>query len=456
MQAILWLYRTIFDSHTLRNSRTGKLLVNSVSSLLLKGFSILTSFVMVPLCLQAVSEREYGLVLTITSIVNWIAFLDIGIGNGLRNKLSQAIAEGNEALGRKYISTAFYYITIIFSALLLAYSFLHPFLNWYSLLGIQPSDVANLSSCVYIVIAVFTVRFVLQLVGVVLLADQKVYLHDAIMPVSNVLSLGLIFAFYTTGTANFQNVMLAISSTPLLVLIFFNFYFFRGRYRNLSPAFGQVDHTLRNELLSLGYRFFLLQVCGLIIFSTSEILVARLMDMKSVTVFNITSRYFGISFLLANMVMASLWSAFSSAWFQRDFAWIAGMIRKMHYINIGFICMNIILFFAFRPLTQLWLGRELVIADHLALAMIIYNAQLIFNNVFSMFLNSTGNLNLQLISGIIGAAVNIPLTILLIRHTHLGLTAVCLANIISLLPGSVITSIQTYRILKLKGVQNHE
>lgn len=456
MQAILWLYRTIFDSQALRSSRTGKLLVNSVSSLFLKGFSILTNFVMVPLCLQAVSEREYGLVLTITSIVNWIAFLDIGIGNGLRNKLSQAIAEGNDVLGRKYVSTAFFYISIIFSALLMAYTLFHPYLDWYSLLGIRGGDVDSLSSCVYIVIAVFTIRFVLQLVGVVLLADQKVYLHDAIMPLSNVLSLGLVVAFYISGTANFEKVMLSISCTPLLVLIVFNVYFFRGQYWNLRPSLSHVDHTLRNELLSLGYRFFLLQVCGLIIFSTSEILVARLMDLQYVTVYNITSRYFGISFLMANMVMASLWSAFSSAWFQRDFAWISGMVRRMHFINIGFICMNVFLFFTFRPLTHLWLGRELVITDHLALVMIIYNAQLIFNNVFSMFLNSTGILNLQLVSGIIGAAVNIPLTILLVRNTNLGLTAVCLANIISLLPGSVLTSIQTYYILKLKGAEANE
>lgn len=431
-------------------------MVNSVSSLALKGFSILTNLVMVPLCLQAVSEREYGLVLTITSIVNWIAFLDIGIGNGLRNKLSQAIAEGNDVIGRKYVSTAYFYITIIFSVLLLAYTFLHPYLDWYAMLGIRTGDVVKLSFCVYIVIAVFTIRFVLQLIGVVLLADQKVYLHDAIMPLSNVLSLGLIFAFHTGGMANFENVMLSISCTPLLVLIGFNVYFFGGQYRKLRPSLSQVEHSLRTELLSLGYRFFLLQICGLIIFSTSEILVARLMDLQSVTVFNITSRYFGMSFLLANMVMASLWSAFSSAWFQRDFAWISGVIRKMHFVNMGFIGMNVILFFAFRPLTQLWLGRELVITDHLALAMIVYNAQLIFNNVFSMFLNSTGILNLQLVSGIIGAAVNVPLTILLIRHTNLGLTSVCLANIVSLLPGSVITSIQTYHVLKLKGVEANE
>lgn len=454
MQAFLWLYRTIFDAGTLRNSRSGKLLLNSVSSVFLKGFSILTNLILVPLCLRAVSESEYGLVLTITSIMNWIAFLDIGIGNGLRNKLSQAIAEGNEALGRKYVSTAFFYVAIIFAALLFLYTLVHPYLDWYTLLGISSGSISGLGSCIYMVIAIFTMRFVLQLAGVVLLADQKVYLHDAIMPVSNLLSLGLIFGLYISGTAHFESVMLALSATPLVVLIGYNLYLFKGPYRKFRPSFAQVDHLLRHELLSLGYRFFILQICGLIIFSTSEILVARLMDLPSVTVYNITSRYYGISFLLANMVMASLWSAFSNAWFQRDFVWISKMIRRMHFINIGFICMNVLLFFVFGPLTQLWLGREMEITDHFAVAMIVYNAQLIFNNVFALFLNSTGHLNLQLLSGLIGAAVNIPLTILLVKYTHLGLTAVCLANIISLLPGSVMTSIQTYHILKLKGANN--
>lgn len=430
--------------------------MNSASSVLLKGFSIFVNLLMVPLCLRAVSEKEYGLVLTITAIVNWIVFFDVGIGNGLRNKLSEALALGNMELGRRYVSTAFYYITIIFCGVLVLYSLIHPLLDWYTLLNIRPAEVSGLSGCIYLVVAVFILRFILQLVCVVLLADQKVYLNDAIMPVSNFISLGIIFLLYLAGKADFRSLMLSISITPVFVLLVCNLLVFRGRYAVLKPSLKLVDHRLRDELLNLGYKFFLLQICGLIIFSTSEFMIARLLGTEQVTVFNIVSRYYGIVFLLSNMVMASLWSAFSNAWFQNDVSWIVRVIKKMHLVNAAFLVLNIFLFFGFKPLSQLWLGRELLISNFLALALIIYNAQMVFNNIFALFLNSIGKLNLQLLSGLIGAVINIPLTIFLVRYTNLGLASVCLANIISLLPGSVLTSAQTYQILKAKGVKVYE
>ena len=39
----------------------------------------------------------YGL--TLSSIIGWFAFFDIGFGNGLRNKFAEAIAKGDHQLG---------------------------------------------------------------------------------------------------------------------------------------------------------------------------------------------------------------------------------------------------------------------------------------------------------------------------------------------------------------------
>lgn len=451
MQLLLRLYWTVKNFGNDNNSRTTTLLINTFSSLFLKGFSIFVNFIFVPLCLKAVSAKEYGIVLTITSIASWIAFFDFGIGNGLRNKLSQALVENNIELAKKYVSTAFYYITIIFIGILLVYSVAHPFINWSSLLNISPADVPHLSSCIYLVIALFIIRFILQLISVILLADQKIYYSDAIMPLANFLTLIVIFILYKTHAANFYNLILAISAAPILILIIYNIVFLNGKYKFLRPSFTKIDHSLRKELLTLGSQFFLLQICVIIIFSTSEFLIANLFKIEDVTTFNIAYKYYGIVFLLSSMVISPLWSAFSNAWYQNDLEWITSMIKRIHLINGTFIIINISLFFAFEPLTKLWLGQSLTISNYFAFTLIIYNAQLIFNNVFSLFLNSIGKLALQLITGIGGAVINIPVTIFLARYTHLGLASICIANIISLLPGSILTSIQTYRILKQKG-----
>ena len=236
MQLIFRLYNAVKNKKIAGNSRTNIVLQNTVLTIFFKGFSILVNFILVPLCLRAVTEMEYGIVLTITSIANWISFFDIGIGNGLRNKLGRSIAGNDVALGRKYVSTAYYYITLIFVALLIIYTIAHPFINWYGILNLQPTDVKNLSSCIYVVIAIFIVRFILQLVSVVLLADQKSYLSDAILPIANFLTLGLIFLFYQTGTVNFYNLILSVSATPILVLLIYNLVLFNGRYRQYMPS----------------------------------------------------------------------------------------------------------------------------------------------------------------------------------------------------------------------------
>ena len=157
-------------------------------------------------------------------------------------------------------------------------------------------------------------------------------------------------------------------------------------------------------------------------------------------------------FMLSTLITAPLWGAFTHAWYQQDIGWIKKMIRRMHYLNAGLLVVNLCLFAAFLPLTRLWLGKNFVIDNYLAVGLIIYNSQMIFNNIFALFLNGIGKLNIQLLSGGIGAVINIPLTILFARYTDLGLASVCLANIISLLPGSLLTMTQTYKILKSKVV----
>lgn len=440
----------LFKNFRNLNQRTSIVLTNTLSSLVLKGVSISINFLMVPLCIKAVSEREYGLVLTITSIVSWIAFFDIGIGNGLRNRLSEAFAHEDYEKGRAYMSTATFYISGIFLFLLLIYTAIHPFLDWNSLLNISRDLVPNLSLCVYLVIAIFCIRFILQLVSVVLMADQKNYLNDAIMPLANAVTVILIFGLYTLKQASFYSLMITISFVPIVILLLANIYFFSTTYKAIRPAIRYIDHSLRKDLLSLGAQFFLIQISVIVIFSTSEILVARLFSVQEVTRFNIVSRYFGISFIVANMVMAPLWSAFSIAWQQLDIRWISKTISRMHMLNIGFLIMNISLYFLYNNLIQLWIGKPVPIATHFAIVLIIYNAQMIFNGVFAFFLNGIGNLKMQLITGTVGAVINIPLTIFLARNTSLGLTAICVANIISLLPSTIILSIQSYRILNKK------
>ena len=436
------------------NGRTAIVLRNSFLSLFLKGISIVVSFILVPISLQAVGKKQYGIILTITSVINWIAFFDIGMGNGLRTKLGKCIAENDRVLGRKYVSTAYFYIASIFLGILVLYTIAHPFINWYDTLNINGVDVPGLNSCMYFLIALFIVRFILQLIGVILLADQQSYLNDVIMPVSNLLTLGLIYFFYHAGIANFYLITFSICAAPVLVFVGYTYVLFRGRYKWLRPSFKMVDHGLRKDLLSLGAKFFFVQIAALIMFSSSNFIIAKLFSMEEVTLFNIGSRYYGVSLMLFGIILTPLWGAFTNAWYQGDKNWIASMIRKMVFLNMGLLILGFVMLTYYEPISKWWLSETISLTPVFAITLILYNFHAAFNNILSYFLNAIGKVNIQLYSAICGGIITVPATIFLFRNTQLGLASICVANMMSLLPGTLLCIVQVKKILsgRAKGI----
>src|ERR1035437_4770240 len=76
---------------------------NIIASFIIKGVSIAISIVLVPLTINYINTSRYGIWLTLSSIVVWLSFFDIGFGYGLRNKFAVALAENKEELARIYV-----------------------------------------------------------------------------------------------------------------------------------------------------------------------------------------------------------------------------------------------------------------------------------------------------------------------------------------------------------------
>ena len=87
---------------------------NIVGSLFVKGCSIIISLLIVPLTLGYVSSDLYGIWLTLSSIIMWLNFFDIGFTLGLKNKLTEAIALGDMQRGKVLVSTTYFMMIAIF------------------------------------------------------------------------------------------------------------------------------------------------------------------------------------------------------------------------------------------------------------------------------------------------------------------------------------------------------
>ncbi|HSH52793.1 MAG TPA: hypothetical protein VK982_13795, partial [Bacteroidales bacterium] len=272
MNVVLNYFISYFKGHT----RGAKAKRQVLYSIIIQGFSIIIGLLYVPLLLEYLTQEKYGIWLTLTSILGWFSFFDIGLGNGLRNKLTEALANGNLSLGKKLVSTTYVLLIAIFSIVLIAFHLSNFFLNWNSILNTKTIENHELYILTSIVFTFFILRFIVQIISVIYLADQKPAFIKFITTLSNLISF-IIILILTKFTVNGNLVLLGtiISVVPVILFVIISIISFNTRYKKLKPSVNSVDFKESKGIVNLGVKFFFLQIAFIIIYTTSNIFITQ-------------------------------------------------------------------------------------------------------------------------------------------------------------------------------------
>jgi O-antigen/teichoic acid export membrane protein len=427
--------------------RTTRAYKNIFYSFLIKGISIVSQFVMVPLTLNYLDKMQYGIWLTIASLVSWFSFFDIGIGNGLRNKLAESLAKKEFFLAKTHVSTAYFLVFGIFFVLIVLFWFINPYLNWASILNTPPALGRELAKIVLFVFTIFCLRFVLVLIGNILYAYQQPALNNLMNPLGNILSLIVIYILTITTKSSLFLVAVTFSTIPLIVLLAFNIFFFAGRFRDISPGIRFINLKHSKDLLGLGLQFFIIQVASLVLFTSSNIILAQLFGPSEVTVYNIAFKYFTVISMIYGIIMTPFWSAFTEAYVKQDLDWIRITIKKMEYVAYGLIAVSLIMFVVAKPVYSFWIGNSVTIPTSMNLVLCLFVITSLLGSPYNTFINGTGKIRLQLYTAVISILITIPLAIVLGKNFHLGSTGVVLATLVTTLPTMILWRIQYKKIL---------
>ena len=73
---------------------------------LFKGIMMFTSFAVVRYSIRYLGDKNYGIWVTVSSIISWIGACDLGVGNSLRNELAKTYAQNENDKEKKLIGTA--------------------------------------------------------------------------------------------------------------------------------------------------------------------------------------------------------------------------------------------------------------------------------------------------------------------------------------------------------------
>lgn len=162
------------------------ILKNIGISMLAKPIAMLLLFLYTPLALSFLGEEKYGVWAIILNIISWINYFDIGIGNGLRNKLAESFAKDEKEISQVLVSTAYFVtsiIALIFCVLLILFWHILHLANFFKL-NVQEE---NINLVVTISIVFVCINFVLSLSKTIVYAIQKPGLSSVVGVVGQVL-----------------------------------------------------------------------------------------------------------------------------------------------------------------------------------------------------------------------------------------------------------------------------
>lgn len=383
------------------NSRNRMLRNNILLSGVIKAVGLLTSLLVVPATLDYLDKEQYGIWMTISSILIWFSFFDVGLGNGMRNYLAQSISAGDFRKGRIYLSTTLAMLTCIAVLLILVstvctFSFdLNKVFN--------TTAVGNRQLTVALLIAtVFTlIQFVVKNVGLVYVAMQRYAINDLLIVSGNVVALIIVYIITKTTETNLLYVVLTFTATPVVIFMLAAIPLFK-KHPQLRPSLSSIDQAFARQILGKGLGFFFIQITSvLVIFGGANIFIAQALGQEAVTTYNIAYKFFNLLIIAYTIVIAPMWSAYTDASVKGDFVWIESTLKR----TLAVWGLTLVAGFAMLALSglfyRLWVGESVLVPFTVSCCVFVYASLFNLNSGVTALINGVNKIQVQIITSVV-------------------------------------------------------
>lgn len=442
------------------HERSVKAKKNIIASFGIKGLSIIVGFLMIRITLKYLDKTSYGIWLTMTQFLAWIAFFEIGLGSGLKNRLAEALAKKKYKLAKIYISTTYAILFLIISIISLIFFICNFFIDWTIILNTDKALMSELTTISFIIFGFFFLSFVLNLISTVLSADQRPAIGYSFGPIGNLIKLILVYILTITTEGSLVKLAWVLSTVPVIVLIIASLYFYKNDYKNIAPSIRYINFKYAGDLFNLGFKFFLIQISTLIMFQSSNFIITQFFGPSEVTPYQIAYKLFSVIMMVFTIIVAPFWAAYTEAWTIKDLSWIKRSTKRLFQVWMGLVVVGLILFLISDTFFDFWLTKKemanIHISNKLKISLLIYFLLFTFGGIFNMFINGVGKLFIQMYSLLIGAILFIPLCIFFINYLNWGIESVVIASIIANFYSPFIAPLQYRKLIlnKAYGIWN--
>lgn len=400
-------------------------------SLVYKILGVVSSFILIKYLVQYLGVEQYGIWAVILTLLNLVLYFDFGISNGIKNNLAESLARHDEFGGQEYISTGYILlscIAVVLYAIFITASF---FIDWNSVFNTSILDNNYLQKIVLVVVFFTLLNLVLSIANAVYSVLQSTHLITLNQFFSQIIALVFIVILYKWFSQSLILVAI-VYGTSLTFSTFVISTFFYKNNKTLSPVVRLFNRDKAKGIFALGAKFLSLQLLFFFILSNDRIIIAQLLEPIAVAQYDIMYKYFSVLIIMHTLVNAPLWPLYTKAYQENDYGMFKTVFRKLRVLVLGYILIGGMLLVFSRDIINLWIDAGMNFKLSNLIYMFLMMNTLIIFSIFAYFSNGINKTKVQFFSVLLGAAINIPLSVFFVKNLNMGLNGVLLATILSL------------------------
>ena len=429
-----------------RKNRTKRLLEAVGSAVLSKGVLVLVNFLTIPIAIRYLGAESFGIWMTISTLLTMLLVLDLGIANSLTNFISEAYARNDREHASRYSTTALAAMTIVAGTLGLIAWVLWPHLRWYSIFHLSsPRLVPSVSHAAAAALSIFLIDLPSRLAVKILGGYQELRtanIFAAAGSIGNLLTIILLVHLHAGLAAMVAGSAAALVGADILCLFWLIFL----HKPWLQPRISHLDRAAARRMMQLGTEFFVLQIAGLVVFNSDNMVVTHYLGPAQVAPYSVAWRLVGYAAIVQSLLTPALWPAFSEAFERDDLQWVRRTFWRAMWATMGTAFGFAVLFAVLgRWMIRIWATNAAVPSETLMLLMCAWVLISTFMNNTATVLVSKGETRLQAWCSLMAAALNLWLSIELVQR--IGTIGVILGTIISYLV--VLVAPQTFVALNV-------
>lgn len=431
------------------------IIINAIGMVICKGLSVLITLILFPEYIIFFGNNQVlGLWFTLLAVFNWLYIFDLGLGNGLRNKLPGLLSSKDYILAKKYVSSTYVFTIVLSAVLLFIYLIAAKYINWNLFLNIDAATITNsaLEECIFIIIIGILMQFILRIMSFILFALQKPVIINILGLVSNFLIL-LTLKSISRGSLeenliNMAYVNAIAQNLPLLIL---SVWFFSKKLKRLSPSISYFDKNLCKDLLNVGMILLWLQLIFLVVANTHEFLITLLAEPKDVVEYQAYFKIYNTGAIIFSFALTPVWSAVTKAQSENNYAWIKKIYKFFLIAAFACLLLEILLSYFVQGIFDIWLGANTMKFKYFYGFVFAFNSFIfIIHNINTSIGNGLSFFRVQIIGMTIAAISVVPLAYLFVNFLNSWI-GVVLAGSISIMAYNLLAPYYTFKYIDSRG-----